>query len=189
MTAVDGGQVLTLDQSRFPDDAAALRSNVGQRVAAAMRMRYLDFETARFRDAGRPPDATDLAMAGWRDINRFMTRDDLVRGRQRLESAARADPRSVIVAQGIGVSLLVEFTSPMSPEPAKTQERAEQALRHALELGPAVQENLAAWADALSFGGKAAAAEAVLRGVLDTNPNYATAHVGMARALDLAGPL
>lgn len=189
VTSVDTGQVLTLDQSSFPSDAAALQSNVGARIAAALRTRFPEFERARFTGTGTGTstgpgaDPVDLALAGWRDINRFITREDLERGRQRLESAGASDSRSVMVAQGMGVTYLVEFAGLMSPSPARTLDLAEQHLKKALDLDPNLQENLAAWGDVLRFRGQLQAAETVARRVLDGNPRYATAQLSLAAIL------
>lgn len=183
VTAVDKGRVLTLDQSEYPDEAAALASNLAQRIASAVRMRYIEFDETRFQEAGRQPDAAELARAGFRDINTFMTREDLLRARSRLEAAARADRRSVMVAQGLGLTHLLEFGAYMSPTPLRQLDLSEQYLRQAIDLAPQIQENLAAWADVLSWRGQVQEAERVLRQLLDANPNYATSRLGLANAL------
>jgi adenylate cyclase len=183
LTSVATGEVLRLNRSDYATESDALRSNFGQRIASALRVQYYEIESARASQPGHQPDAVDLTLMGWRDLNRFNTRDDLLRGRSRFEAALRVDARSVMAAQGLGVSHLLELGSSMSPTPQRQLDLCEQALRHALQLGPDVPENLAAWGDVLVLRGQAGAALGVYNKALAINPSYAHGHLRLAHAL------
>lgn len=187
LVSVDGGVSRVLDQSEFASEQALAQSNLARRITAALRVGYTDFEAARFEQPGLRPDPVDLALAGWRDINRATTRDDLVRGRARLAQAARADAHSLVIEQGIGVAHLVELSTLLSPEPERSLQLADEHLLRALAISPHQQENLAARADVLILQGRPDEALELLRAILSANPNYATAQLQMARVLVRVG--
>ena len=109
LTSVETGEVIRLNRSTFPTSADALHSNLDQRVASAFRMQYYENDNVRASQPGHAVDAADLTILGWRDLNRFATRDDVLRARSRFEAALKVDPESVIALQGLGSTYEIEI--------------------------------------------------------------------------------
>lgn len=183
LTSVETGEVIRLNRSTFPTPAEALRSNLDQRVASAFRMQYFEIDKVRASQPGHVVDAADLTTLGWRDLNRFATRDDVLRARSRFEAALKVDPDSVIALQGLGSSYQIEIVNSLSSAPQSLMEPARQALKRAMELRPDVPENLLPWGSVLALSGQPAEAMAMFKKALELSPNYAFAHLFVARML------
>lgn len=183
LTSVETGEVIRLNRSTFATAGDAVRSNLAQRIASMLRVRYYEIESARASQPGHKPDAVDLTLMGWRDLNRFTTRDEVLRARGRFEAASRIDPTSVAAAQGLGSSYLIELGNSFNANPQDLLDPCERTLKRALDLGPDVPENLVPWGELLMIRGQTTAAIEVYNKALDINPSYATGHIDLARAL------
>jgi DNA-binding winged helix-turn-helix (wHTH) protein/TolB-like protein len=100
--AVANGQVIWAKRFEASDASdAAVASDVGQRVAIAMRTRGSLPTGIRATQPGHVPDAADLTLMGWGDLDRRKSLADVQRARGRFEAALREDPRSVIALTGL----------------------------------------------------------------------------------------
>ena len=183
LTSVDTGALVLLNRSTFASAAEALHSNLDQRVASAFRMQYYESDAARAMQPGHAMDAADLTLMGWRDLNRFASRDDVLRARGRFEVALRVDPASVMALQGLGSSYQIEIANAFSREPQRLLEPGKRALGRAIELSPDRPENLLPWGSLLELDGRPTEAMAVYAKALAVNPDYAFAHLFVARLL------
>ncbi|WP_431274345.1 tetratricopeptide repeat protein [Variovorax ureilyticus] len=181
LTSVETGEVIRLNRSTFPTPADAQHSNLDQRVASAFRMQFYEIDNAQASRPGHVVDAADLTSLGWRDLNRFVTRDDVLRARSRFEAALKVDPDSVVALQGVGSSYLIEIVNYFSRAPQSLLEPGKKALKRAMELRPDVPENLLPWGSLLALSGQPAEAMAMYNKALEISPNYAFAHLFVAR--------
>lgn len=183
LTSVETGEVIRLNRSTFPTPADAQHSNLDQRVASAFRMQIFEIDNVHANQPGHVVDAADLTSLGWRDLNRFATRDDVLRARSRFEAALKVDPDSVVALQGLGSSYQIEIVNSLSSAPRSLIEPGRQALKRAMELRPDVPENLLPWGSVLALSGQPAEAMAMYNKALERSPNYAFAHLFVARML------
>jgi DNA-binding winged helix-turn-helix (wHTH) protein/tetratricopeptide (TPR) repeat protein len=183
LTSVETGELVLLNRSTFASAADALHSNLDQRVASAFRMQYYESDAARATQPGHAMDAADLTLMGWRDLNRFASRDDVLRARGRFEAALRVDPASVMALQGLGSTYQIEIVNGFSREPQKLLEPGKRALGRAIELSPDRPENLLPWGSLLELDGRPAEAMAVYAKALAVNPDYAFGHLFVAHLL------
>jgi DNA-binding winged helix-turn-helix (wHTH) protein/TolB-like protein/tetratricopeptide (TPR) repeat protein len=183
LTSVETGEVIRLNRSTFPTPADVRHSNLDQRVASAFRMQFFEIDNVRASRPGHVVDAADLTSLGWRDLNRFATRDDVLRARSRFEAALKVDPDSVGALQGVGSSYQIEIVSYFSRDPQSLVEPGKKALKRAMELRPDVPENLLPWGSLLGLSGQLAEAMAMYKKALEISPNYAFAHLFVARQL------
>ncbi|MDM0069654.1 winged helix-turn-helix domain-containing protein [Variovorax sp. J31P207] len=183
LTSVETGEVIRLNRSTFPTPADVQHSNLDQRVASAFRMQFFEIDNVRANRPGHVVDAADLTSLGWRDLNRFATRDDVLRARSRFEAALKVDPDSVAALQGVGSSYQIEIASYFSRDPQSLVEPGKKALKRAMELRPDVPENLLPWGSLLGLSGQLAEAMAMYKKALEISPNYAFAHLFVARQL------
>jgi DNA-binding winged helix-turn-helix (wHTH) protein/TolB-like protein/Tfp pilus assembly protein PilF len=187
LTSIETGTVVRLNRSTFARTNDALHSNLGQRVASAVRMQYEEIENERVSRPGYVPDAADLVLMGWRDMNHFASQDDLLRARNRFEAALRVDPDSVTALQGLGSAYQIELVNSFGAEPQRLLELGKRALGRAMELRPERPENLLPWGSMLELSGQPAEAMAIYEKALEIHPNYAFGHLFLARALMLQG--
>jgi len=183
LTAVDTGEVVRINRSAFRSAAEALHSNLDQRVASAFRVQYYEVDNQRANLPGHVQDAADLTLLGWRDLNRFSTREDLLRARGRFEAALKVDPDSVFALQGLGSAYQIELVNLFIRSPQELLEPAMKPLRRALEISPDRPETLLPWGGLLELSGRPAEARAVFEKALELNPKYAFAHLFMAHSL------
>ncbi|CAN5820531.1 hypothetical protein BH11PSE13_BH11PSE13_21620 [soil metagenome] len=188
MAANPGGDVVWADHYDYADaDDPQINSDVALRAIYSLKLRISELHKIRTSAPGYRFDPADLAMAGWEDINRRKTAEDVRRGRQRFEQALAADPDSVIALNGLGAALMSERFGNSGGPPMKDVELSERVAARAVELSPNDSASLINWANVLLFRGQPELAEPVYARAVERMPSNANAYLRHATALMLVG--
>ncbi|MDB5827024.1 MAG: DNA-binding winged helix-turn-helix protein [Variovorax sp.] len=188
MTANPGGEVVWADHYDYADaDDPQINFDVALRAIYSLRLRIFEMHKVRTSAPGHHFDPADLTMAGWEDINRRKTAEDVRRGRQRFEQALAADPDSVIALNGLGAALMSERFGNSGNAPMRDVALSEQVAARAVELSPNDSVSLINWANVLLFRGQPELAEPVYARAVERMPSNANAYLRHATALMLVG--
>ena len=182
LTEVASGAVYRLDEAEFPSAGEPDLVAYAQQVVRALQARTAEIEVERARLPGHEKDPVDRLVLGWRELERGNSQADLERARAHFAAAVRADPASSEASLGLGVSELALFYAFQSAAPARTLEKAEQALRRALDLAPDNPRTLSAWADVLLLRQRPEAAIWLWQRALDIAPANANIRLRLANA-------
>lgn len=144
--AVASGEVIWARHFEGSEASAEpLATDVGQQVAVAMRRRGPLEANLRAARAGHTPDAADLALMGWGDLDARKSIDDVWRARHRFEAASRDDPRSAIALTGLSATYLTERADPMSRVAPEQIAEHERVTDMAIKLAPDNDTALVQW--------------------------------------------
>ena len=190
ITAVASGEVIW--SKRFeasgPSDAVVV-SDVGQRVAVAMRRAGPSAGSSRGRtpESADVPDAADLTLIGWGDLDRRKSLADVRRARERFEAALRQDPRLVIALNGLSATYLIERNDPLSElTPAQVTEH-ERLVNLSSSLAPDNDTTLTMWGHTQLLRGRPDLALPAFEKANRRVPSQPSAYVDVATARLLLG--
>jgi len=172
-----------------PGDLAVV-SDVGQRVAVAMRTRSAWASWGswdRPPEPGYVPDAADQTLMGWADLDRRKSIADVRRARERFEAALQQDPRSVIALNGLSASYLGERNDPLGQlTPAQVAEH-ERVVNLSSSLAPDNDTTLVMWGYVQLLRGRADLALPAFEKANRRVPSNHSHYIDRARALLLLG--
>ncbi|MBS0452630.1 MAG: winged helix-turn-helix domain-containing protein [Proteobacteria bacterium] len=183
LTEIATGAVYRLHEVQFQNDEAVGFAAFGREVALALQARFYELETAHTWRAGGRDDPVDAIALAWRELDQGNSEAALMRARYGFELAARADPRSVQAAAGVGATDLVEFYGLHSNAPGQTLEHAEQALKRALDLAPDDPQSLTAWAEMLLLRNQPDVAIWLWQKAIGLDPDFQIARLRLAHGL------
>jgi DNA-binding winged helix-turn-helix (wHTH) protein/TolB-like protein/tetratricopeptide (TPR) repeat protein len=124
---------------------AATARDVGELVTNLVRGKAGEIETARATAPGHKPDATDLVVIGWEELNRLTSLEDTLRARARFQEALRQDPDSVLALTGLAAAYLQAKIRRMPLTPSEATE-FEATVAHALKIAPNDPTTALVWA-------------------------------------------
>ncbi len=136
---------------------------------------------------GYQPNAVDLTLMGWRDIDRRKSLEDVWRARSRFEAALRDDPRSVIALNGLASSYSVERDDPAHRMTAGQIAEHERVVELARAMAPNDATALLTWGRMQIIRGRADLALPALEKANRLVPSYPAGHLFIAQALLMLG--
>ena len=166
---------------------AGVATDVGQRVAIAMRTRGSLPTGIRAAQPGHAPDAAELTVRGWGDLDRRKSLADVQRARTRFEAALREDPRSVIALNGLGASYYFQRIDPMNPVTAEQVAEHERVTDLASKLAPDNDTSLVMWGHMQMMRGRPDLALPAFEKANRLVPSQPGAYVNVATARMLLG--
>ena len=167
--------------------AARLSSEIGQHVVNAMRNRDLKDICDRPAAADCKPDAADLTLLAWRDLDHRRSVQDVWRARGRFEDALREDGQSIIALNGLSATYLAERSDPIVRPTAALVTEAERAAEKARALAPEDPTALLTWGITQIMRGRADLALPALEKANRLVPSYPRGHELVAQAFLLLG--
>lgn len=185
LTKLSDGSVIWARRFEGADPRnAGTTSDVGLHVVNAIRN-----QPGRVRNAtpGREPDAADLTLLGWNDLDRRTSLDDVRRARGRFAAALRDDPESIIALNGYAASFLGERRDPMSRLTAADIATLEQTVERVRQLAPEDSTALLNWGSVQLMRGRADLALPAFERANQLVPSYPYGHVFVGQALLLLG--
>ncbi|MFC5608133.1 winged helix-turn-helix domain-containing tetratricopeptide repeat protein [Variovorax soli] len=188
--SIPQGQVIWTERLDFPDvTEAGVGLDAAQQAVGSLRVRYRDLHRERMNSPGFRPDAVDLMVAGWGDLDLRQSVEDVARARARLEAALRVDPDSVGALTGLGAALMSErFGYSGEPLPADPGE-SERVAERAIILAPENNIALINWANVQLFRNRPDLALQFFERAALNQPANANARVRYAAALMYMGRL
>ncbi|MDM0116639.1 winged helix-turn-helix domain-containing protein [Variovorax sp. J22R133] len=188
LTAVADGQVVWSDHYEYKDAAdPETGPDMARRLVSGVRLRLAELNKARVNAAGYRPDMVELVLAGWDDIDRRQTREDVRRGRQRFEEALQVDPRSVVALTGLGAALMSERFGYSGETPPKDIAESERVAQRAMQIAPNDAVALILWGNVLLFRGQPDQALPAFEKATRMAPTNANAYMRTASVLMFLG--
>jgi DNA-binding winged helix-turn-helix (wHTH) protein/tetratricopeptide (TPR) repeat protein len=163
-----------------------LASDIGQRVASALRRRLVELAAI---DAERPdhqPDGADLVMLGWHDLDMRRSMAEIRRARERFRQAVDLDPDSVVAQIGLAASYLVA-RSPGKPWSQADGIEAERAVERVSRMAPNDSTVAMLWGDLQVLKGRPDLALPAFDKAIRLEPSFCAGYVLRAEALLLLG--
>lgn len=176
--AVLGAERFALPAS--PDDEAL--SGVGQEVMNFVRGRAGEVDDARATRPGHVPDAADLTLLAWNDVNRRRGPELAASARARFAEALRQDPSSIIALQGLGAAHLQQRTPDTQLTPAQIAE-GERAIERVVRLSPDDATAAILWGNLQILKGRPDLAIPSFEKSNRLLPGYTNGHLMLGRAL------
>lgn len=186
LSSVASGEVIWAKHfEQGPAGAAVLVTDIGQQVVNAMRIRPHDRVAAAAPDA--KPDAVELTLLGWRELDRRRSLEDVLRARTRFEAALREDPDSLIALHGLATSYGHQRTDPTAGLTAAQWAEHERVVDRILKLAPEGSTGLMMWGSLRMARGRADLALPAFEKASLLVPSYPYGYVLIGRAKLLLG--
>lgn len=170
------------EQAREPQEP----SDVGMQVVSALRTRFSDIDSALALRPGHDPDAADLTLLGWYDLDRRRSHADIRHARARFEEARRQDPESVIALNGLAATYLIERGERYPMTSAGVAE-SERLIELARRLAPNDATALLSWGTLQLLEGRADLALPAFEKASRLVSSYAAGPLFSAQALVMLG--
>lgn len=172
---------------RFSQARAHLgESDIGVEVVSALRARFSDIDSALALRPGHEPDAADLTLLGWYELDRRRSRADIRQARSRFEQAHRVDPESIIALNGLAATYLIERAE-RYPLTASDITESERLIDLARSLAPNDGTALLSWSNLQLLKGRPELALPALEKASRLVPSYAAGPLFIAQALLMLG--
>lgn len=186
ITVIESGQVFWT--KHFETELAArdaMASDIGQHVFNAVHS--IRLTVAREQERGHQPDAADLTLLGWDDLDRRRSMADVHRARSRFEAALRADPSSVRATNGLAASYSSEISDPTARKTPELIAEFERVTEATHKLAPNDSTALMLWGFMQNTRGRPDLALPALEKAARLVPSFPNGHVLLAQTLLLLG--
>ena len=181
--SVDGSQLWGEQYNRELKDLVQVQEEMSREIADKLRLRLTGAEKKKLRKRSTEnTEAYQLYLKGRYQWNK-RTEESLKKGIGLFRDAIEADPSFASAYAGLADSFVTLSTNVPLP-PGETMPKAKAAAQRALEIDDTLAE---AWVSSASvkfwYDWDWTGAESDYRKAIDLNPNYATAHDGLAMLL------
>jgi adenylate cyclase len=107
------------------------------RLARALDAQVTDAPNLRvLRDRSSDPDAVDLALRGWAELDKSPSEDSTIEAMSRFERALQLDPQLPQALVGMARALLIMVANGWSADPAQDTTRADELVTRVLAIEP-----------------------------------------------------
>jgi adenylate cyclase len=163
-----------------------LASDIGQRVASALRTRLVALAAIAAERPGHRPDGVDLVMLGWHDLDVRRSMAEIRRARERFQQAVKEDPDSVVAQLGLAASYLVA-RAPGKPWSRAESIEAERAIERVSRMAPDDSTAAMLWGNLQVLKGRPDLALPAFDKAIRLVPGFTNGYVLRAQALLLLG--
>ena len=187
LVSAHDGVILGAERFELPaapgDEAASI---VGQEVMNFVRGRIGVVDDAQSTRPGHTPDAAELTLLAWNDINRRRGPAFAAQVQARFAEALRQDPSSIIALQGLGAAYLQQRVPGASLTPEQIAE-GERAIERVVRLVPEDATAALLWGNLQTIRGRPDLAIPSFEKSNRLVPGFANGHLMLGRALLLVG--
>ncbi|MDB5819012.1 MAG: transcriptional regulator CadC [Rhizobacter sp.] len=187
LISASGGDVVWSRHLETTVDNHAARSDLGQHVVNAVRTTPVVLPSDDGHDWSGVPMAVKQTVLGWREIDQRRTLADVQRARQRFTEALKDDPDSIIAANGLAVTYVVESRHPEGALTPEQVDAYEKTVEHLRDTAPEDPTALELWADLQIHKGRPDLAIPAIEKSIRLVPSYPNGYLLLATARLLTG--
>jgi DNA-binding winged helix-turn-helix (wHTH) protein/Flp pilus assembly protein TadD len=183
MRELSTGVTYPLIQPSYASEEDALHSDLAVRAMRAMWLRRDEIILAAARQPGHRPDALELLIIGWNELNMAATDADVRRADSRFEAVLQEDPAAFAALIGRATACAHRITRLFSAAPRDELAACEQRARQLLASAPEDPDAMHMLAQVLMLQGRLDEAAPLARKSIALSPLNRSSNLVMAMVL------